>query len=581
MRKFFLFIVLFACSCGRTAYDVSDFGVKAGAGTDNSEAVLEALKSMAELSGGRSFKVNFPKGEYHFYPDNADERTFFISNHDQSNPKRVGICLDSLKDVIIDGNGSVFVFHGRMLPLALVGCDGCVLKNFSIDFAVPHISQAEIMANDTLTGTVDFRFEPYVHFRAENGRLSVEGEGWELYPSSCIAFEHETGRIVYNTGDVFLGCDSVEKVSDDMARFRGWLHPELVPGTVVAMRSWHRPAPGIFLNRCRNTVVRNVTVHYAEGMGLLAQLCENVTLNGFSVAPDREKGRYFSTQADATHFSGCKGVISSRNGLYDGMMDDAINVHGTYLSIVERCGDSSVVARYMHSQSYGFAWGMKGDSVSFIRPDTMDEFPERLVISEIVPMDGERNRFSDGVTAFRITFGRSLPAYVDAGIGMENLAWTPKVIFENNTVRNNRARGALFSTPSEVVVRNNLFDHTSGSAILLCGDCNGWFESGACRNVRITGNRFVDALTSMYQFTEAVISICPEIPDIDSQEKYFHSGIVIENNVFDTFDAPVLFARSVKGLVFRGNVIETNEDYPPFHRNREQVTLERVSDEVL
>lgn len=51
MRKIFLFIVLFACSCGRTAYDVSDFGVKAGAGTDNSEAVLEALKSMTELSG--------------------------------------------------------------------------------------------------------------------------------------------------------------------------------------------------------------------------------------------------------------------------------------------------------------------------------------------------------------------------------------------------------------------------------------------------------------------------------------------------------------------------------------------------
>lgn len=43
MRKIFLFIVLFACSCGRTVYDVSDFGVKAGAGTDNSEAVIFTL----------------------------------------------------------------------------------------------------------------------------------------------------------------------------------------------------------------------------------------------------------------------------------------------------------------------------------------------------------------------------------------------------------------------------------------------------------------------------------------------------------------------------------------------------------
>lgn len=37
----------------------------------------------------------------------------------------------------------------------------------------------------------------------------------------------------------------------------------------------------------------------------------------------------FTTQADATHFSGCKGKITSCNGLYEGMMDDAINVHGT------------------------------------------------------------------------------------------------------------------------------------------------------------------------------------------------------------------------------------------------------------
>ncbi len=31
--------------------------------------------------------------------------------------------------------------------------------------------------------------------------------------------------------------------------------------------------------------------------------------------------------------------------------------------------------------------------------------------------------------------------------GIENLTWTPQVRFAGNTVRNNRARGALFSTP--------------------------------------------------------------------------------------------------------------------------------------
>lgn len=91
-------------------------------------------------------------------------------------------------------------------------------------------------------------------------------------------------------------------------------------------------------------------------------------------------------------------------------------------------------------------------------------------------------------------------------------------LFADNVIRNNRARGTLFSTPLKTVVERNLFDHTSGTAILLCGDCNGWFETGACRNVLIRNNRFINALTNMFQFTEAVISIYPEIPDLEHQK---------------------------------------------------------------
>lgn len=105
--------------------------------------------------------------------------------------------------------------------------------------------------------------------------------------------------------------------------------------------------------------------------------------------------------------------------------------------------------------------------------------------------------------------------------GIENLTWTPEVYFADNTIRNNRARGSLFSTPKKTVVENNLFDHTSGTAILLCGDCNGWYETGACRDVVIRKNRFINSLTNMFQFTNAVISIYPEIPDLDHQVAYF------------------------------------------------------------
>ena len=157
------------------------------------------------------------------------------------------------------------------------------------------------------------------------------------------------------------------------------------------------------------------------------------------------------------------------------------------------------------------------------------------------------------------------------------MEWTPEVYFANNTIRNNRARGSLFSTPKKTLIENNVFDHTSGTAILLCGDCNGWFETGACHDVTIRKNKFINALTNMFQFTNGVISIYPEIPDLEAQKKYFHSGITIEDNEFDTFDEPILYAKSVDGLVFRNNIIRQNNSYPAFHWNNHRFLFEHVT----
>ena len=155
-----------------------------------------------------------------------------------------------------------------------------------------------------------------------------------------------------------MGSKGVSEVSPRVLKSTKWNNKKLIPGTVVAMRGWGRPTPGIFVSYDTNTTLENIRVHYAEGMGLLAQMSENITLDKFSVCLRGDNDpRYFTTQADATHFSGCKGKIVSVGGLYEGMMDDAINVHGTYLKIQKRVDDKTLVGEYMHPQSYGFEWG--------------------------------------------------------------------------------------------------------------------------------------------------------------------------------------------------------------------------------
>jgi len=563
-------------------YDMKDYGLKANSSKNASVVFQKVLKKIrAEYQAGDSVIIRFQKGTYNFYEKGAAEREYYISNHDQDNPKKVGMPLEELKSLTLDGGGASFVFHGRMLPVSLLHSSNCSLKDFSIDFKNPHIAQVEIVRNDPKLG-ITFKPASWVNYRVSKDSIfEAYGDGWTVRHSWGIPFEKETRRIVYNAGD--RGCNTKGSfITDDgyvQAPF--WKDETLTSGTVFVMRGWGRPTPGIFLSHNVNTTLTNIKVHYAEGMGLLAQLCENISLDKFNVClKGNDDARYFTTQADATHFSGCKGKIISVNGLYEGMMDDAINVHGTYLKVIKKLDNQTLIARYMHDQSWGFDWGFPGDDVQFIASKTMELIGGKNQIKLIKPVD---KASVSGAREFEITFEEPLPDGVDENIdcGIENLTWTPEVYFAGNIIRNNRARGSLFSTPKKTVVENNLFDHTSGTAILLCGDCNGWFETGACREVIIRNNKFVNALTSMFQFTNAVISIYPEIPDLDHQVHYFHGGkkgaIQIVDNEFDIFDAPVLYAKSVDGLVFRNNIIRTNTEFKPFHWNKSRFLLERVT----
>lgn len=567
-------------------YEISAFGLKANSSKNASPVLQKALaKIKAEYKEGEKVILRFPEGRYEFHEKGAAVREYYISNHDQTNPKKVGIALEDMKNLTLDGQGSEFVFHGRMLPVSLLRSENCLLKNFSIDFENPHIAQVKIVENDPQDGIV-FEPAPWVDYRiAKDSIFEAYGEGWTMRHSWGIAFDGDTKHLVYNTSDIGCPTKGASEVAPRCIHAPGWKDARLVPGTVVAMRGWGRPTPGIFLSHDVNTTIENVKVHYAEGMGLLAQLCENITLEKFGVCLKGDADpRYFTTQADATHFSGCKGKIVSCNGLYEGMMDDAINVHGTYLKVVKRVDDCTLVGRYMHGQSWGFEWGCPGDEVQFIRSNTMELVGKQNKIISIRPYDKEQ---TEGAREFLITFQEPVDQVINeqSGFGIENLTWTPEVLFSGNVIRNNRARGSLFSTPRKTIVENNLFDHTSGAAILLCGDCNGWFETGACRHVIIRKNRFVNALTNLFQFTNAVISIYPEIPDLKGQQQYFHGGpeggIVIEDNEFETFDAPILYAKSVDGLVFRNNTIKLNTEYKPFHPNRNRFWLERVTNVTI
>lgn len=575
----FLLFSLFSCTTKEENILYFDDFATAEKGNYSDIAMILSEK-LAKRTDTTAIVVKFSNKRYDFHEEGAFTKEFYISNHDQDNPKKVAFFLNNLRNVTIDGQGASFVFHGRMIPFILTRSQNVKMTNFSIDFELPHLRQLEILTVDKKANEVTATIEPKGNYEIVNEKLIATGEGYEYQPNYAMAFRPDR-RLTYMRGDVGFYPKSVTEVEPNILKIKNWEQIQYTEvGERFALRTSYRPTPGIVVDFCKDMVFENIQLHYAEGMGLLAQMTENITLDGFSVCLKGENDpRYFTTQADATHFSACKGLILSQNGLYEGMADDAINVHGTYLKIIKKINDHTVQAQYMHPQAWGFQWGEVGDTVQFIEALKMEVVSEKNYLKSLKSVDKET---IVGAKVYELTFENRLPKQVVEGnYSIENLTWTPEVIFRNNTIRNNRARGTLFSTPRHVLCEGNTFDHTHGAAILLAGDSNGWYETGACNDVVIRGNKFRNALTANYQFTNAIISIYPEIPNLKEQKQFFHKNILIENNIFETFDQPLLYAKSTDGILFKGNKVVYNDEFEPFHWNKYMFFFEKVANVLI
>lgn len=470
------------------------------------------LDAVCSANGG---KIILQEGTYHFDAESAALMDVYISNHDQNLPRRVQLPISGVSNIKIEGEGrgARFVFHGESTGLLLMDGANVTLANISFDWAEAPIGEARVTA--ILDAEKRYDLEWIVR--------AFDGEG-----DARMLWDAKTQAIQPGTGDIFN-------------------FEQAAVGDIISFRSWLRPSPAICLYRTSGVTFRDVAIHSAHGMGLLAQRSADISWNGGGVYP--REGSICSTKADATHFSNCRGTIAVTDALFSGMMDDAINVHSTCLAITDIPSTNSIRCRYMHPQAIGFEVFEPGERLRFIKARTLENGPTCKVVG--VVREDERTV----VLTLDESVAKGLAEY-GVGDAVENADWQPSVLFAGNTVKNNRARAALFTTPERVAVVGNTFDHVSGSAILFAGDAANWYESGACQDVTIEGNVFRDCLTSRYQFCTAVIAVAPTVEDLTSQKTPYHSNIKVSHNVFECPGAKIYDGVSVQNVVWRDNNVD-------------------------
>ncbi|WP_419875392.1 right-handed parallel beta-helix repeat-containing protein [Candidatus Pristimantibacillus sp. PTI5] len=525
-----------------TAISLNDFGGRPDSGEDAAGAMRRAIEETARIAG--PVVLTCERGRYDFYPEHATKAKYYISNtaSEDENPnvtKTIGILLQGLRNVTLDGNGSLFVFHGKQTMIVVDGCEKVDIRNLHLDFEQPTVAEM------TVAGIGDGFLDTAVHrdsrYEAENGTLTWVGEGWRFRDGPMQEYDSQSNT-TWRINNAVTAADRVEELGPGRLRlfFDAGHMPSTAIGRVFQARDGIRDQVGALVINSRKVEWSDMGIHFMHGLGLVCQFSEDVSFERMELAPRTETGRTVAAFADCIHVSGCRGLIRVADSRFAGAHDDVINVHGTYLRVAGQPLADEVLLRFMHPQSYGFPAFFPGDRIEFVRSGSLISYAD-AVVTEASMVEPR---------IMRIKLDRNVPEELRGDDVVENVTWTPEVEIVNNRMARIPTRGVLVTTRRRVLIEGNRFERMAMSAVMVAGDARSWYESGKVDDLTIRGNTFIECGNA----DSAVISISPENTEAE-EEQYVHAHIVIEGNRFEMRDAPLLEARSAEHLTFADNRI--------------------------
>ena len=286
-----------------------------------------------------------------------------------------------------------------------------------------------------------------------------------------------------------------------------------------------RSLSNVFASDSKNIRIENYRILCGRGMGIFTYRVENITLDGFCLTHDEKSPCLMANGADAVHSFGTSGTFEIRNSVFEGMIDDAINIHSNFRTVA-RIEGNLLYSNRASCELPANELYRKGDVIAIYRGRTMEEVA-RYQIAEIEVISRDLCKF---------TLDRPAEQHEEGDL-IESLTANCDVTIENcvfgkaNTHLRLQSRGKF-------VIRNC----ETELPLLLSGDASYWFESGPLTDLTVENCRFVG--------DRANIRLASEVFPSEAAP-YYHKNLKILNCAFDT-DVPLEGACS-DGIVFRGN----------------------------
>ncbi|MBQ9805382.1 MAG: right-handed parallel beta-helix repeat-containing protein [Clostridia bacterium] len=464
------------------------------------------------------------------------------------------IYLKDLSNVTLDfGGATLLLGDDTIQPFVLDGCHNVTIKNVIIEYERSLMNEMDVVqiTDGEIRCLQTEKQKRHFPLRVENGCL-IPIAGDKKYPDAFKVpmffnlYDKDTQEckktylVRIGTELPYLSkeqypfhyLDLIAEQKDEYIILRGAISPQAFHNVTGVISHSRRDVSSCFIIRSRNTVLENVRILNGAGMGILGMYSENITLDGVRYCFDERSHGIATNAADAVHLISCFGRVEIVNSVFEGMKDDALNIHCNYYTV------QSVEGNVIHAKlntdiqaspgvNAHYKMFDKGDKLSICRGNTA--FLKQNLTVEQVEITGD---FTADI------YFNGDPHNICEGDTIENLSIQADLHIKN--CRFGKAATHLrLQTGGKVLIE----DCECSLKIALTGDKNYWYEGSPINDLTIRNCRFVGK--------KGCIVACPSF-DACPEAPYYHSGIKISQNTFDVTTA--LDLSHCKDVLFEGNI---------------------------
>lgn len=486
--------------------------------------------------------LKFEKGIYELYPEMAAGDVFSVSNHDISGFERAAFLIKNMSNFTLDLGDSLFISHGVMIGFAIVESTCITIKNFT--YTVKNDRRVEAIIEEAEDVSFEVKITDGQKCNIIENKLYLD-DGFG-HKSLCYQImdmnDSEKDGYSNDTNEMFPENMKFTSLENGNIKVE---NVDFIPkkGRRVVLCAAERYGCTVLIDKSLDVEVLNATMHESYGMGVIAQVSENIRVNNMTVKND--KGKNHSLYCDATHFVCCTGKIEVSDSYFEGMMDDALNVHGLFTKVIS-VDEDGILVRDMHPGSKNIPIFEKGSRIAVMEPHYLIA-EKYFEVKEVKVINDEFiYLYLDDTSG--ITLGYTI----------EELNKNPEVYFINNTVLQNRARGILLASKGKTVVSGNRFN-TPGAAISFESNGHFWYESGGVSDALIENNIFYNCSFSEYVWGSAVIQMSKRKKN--DGKRFYHGKVVVRNNKFVGNKKPPFIAADCEFVEFFDNETQIKPEF--------------------